>query len=106
MSTDEGLNKDEYMTILVQFPKDTFSNNNYLDKNFNYYLDMANNGAKSYTDDSSTGIFEKIIYFIEEYFLVLIIIVISIIGVLIPKSRITGNMRIKFRKEDKNYQKK
>lgn len=105
MSTDEALNKDEYMTILVQFPKDTFSNNNYLDKNFNYYLDMANNGAKSYTDDSSTGIFEKIIYFIEEYFLVLIIIVISIIGVLIPKSRITGNMRIKFRKEDKKLPK-
>ncbi len=42
------LDKDEYLTILVKFPKDTFNKTNPLENNFNYYKDMAENGAKKY----------------------------------------------------------
>lgn len=48
MSSDGELNSNEYMTILVKFPKNTFSTNNVLKQDFNYYLDMANEGAKKY----------------------------------------------------------
>lgn len=48
MSSDGELNSNEYMTILVKFPKNTFSTNNVLNQDFNYYLDMANEGAKKY----------------------------------------------------------
>lgn len=48
MSSDGVLESNEYMTLLVKFPQNTFSTQNVLDHDFNYYLNMANEGAKKY----------------------------------------------------------
>lgn len=45
MQSDGRLPKDDYMTILVKFPLDTFQLTNRLDYNFNHYYEMAEEGA-------------------------------------------------------------
>ncbi|MDD3453196.1 MAG: DUF2207 domain-containing protein [Bacilli bacterium] len=53
MSTDSPLDSDEYMTILVNFPINTFNiENNYIGNNFEYYSNMAEEGSTSYTEES------------------------------------------------------
>lgn len=51
------LGSSEYMTILVQFPDNTFNTNNYLNHDFNYYLDMAEEGSTKYTENKVSNIF-------------------------------------------------
>ena len=52
MTTDgKTLSKNEYMTILVKFPKDTFNKNNILNNNFNYYQKQAEKGADKYKEN-------------------------------------------------------
>ena len=58
MQSKNSLSKNEYMTILVQFPSGTFKSNNKLNKDFNYYYNMAENGAVHYSDED--GNFYKI----------------------------------------------
>ena len=48
MQSKNGLDADEYMTILVQFPKGTFNTANSLNNNFDYYYKMAEEGAVHY----------------------------------------------------------
>ena len=49
MSTDGALSSNEYMTILVKFPKNTFDTfNEKVDKNFSDYLKMAEEGSRKY----------------------------------------------------------
>ena len=61
MSTDGSLDSSEYMTILVKFPKGTFNtSNNKISQNFNYYYEMAEEGADHYKE----SIWEKILYFL------------------------------------------
>lgn len=60
MESPGDLSKDEYMTILVKFPPNTFKEVKYkLDNNFEYYLNLAKEGSKEYNDDS--GIISLII---------------------------------------------
>ena len=63
MDSEGKVYEDEYMTILVKFPKDTFTLTTTLDKTFDEYLNMANDGAKTYTESKPT-ILEKILNFI------------------------------------------
>lgn len=52
MSTNGSLDSSEYMTILVKFPKGTFNtSNNKISKNFDYYHDMAEEGAERYKEN-------------------------------------------------------
>ena len=53
--TSDGsrVNSDEYMTILVKFPKGTFQTSSVLSHDFNYYYDMAEDGAVNYNDKES-----------------------------------------------------
>ena len=44
-----SLSTNEYMTILVQFPSETFNCQNKINKNFDYYLNMANEGSTQYS---------------------------------------------------------
>ena len=99
MSSDGALDSDEYMTILVEFPKDTFTNNNTLDEDFSYYLDMAEEGATSYEETSSSSFFDFLIPFI--------IIFTTFSGVIIGKSSMsmTGSKKIKFGKTSKKIPK-
>jgi len=52
MQSDGRLATDEYMTILVKFPIGTFNTTNKLEDNFEYYYDMAEEGAEIYTESS------------------------------------------------------
>lgn len=99
MSSDGALDSDEYMTILVEFPKDTFTNNNTLDEDFGYYLDMAEEGATSYEETSSSSFFDFLIPFI--------IIFTTFSAVIIGKSSMsmTGSKKIKFGKTSKKIPK-
>ena len=99
MSSNGVLDSDEYMTILVEFPKDTFTNNNTLDEDFGYYLDMAEEGATSYEETSSSSFFDFLIPFI--------IIFTTFSGVIIGKSSMsmTGSKKIKFGKTSKKIPK-
>lgn len=53
MTSDGVLDSDEYLTILVKFPKGTFQLVNSLENSFDYYYDMAENGAVNYQDKKS-----------------------------------------------------
>lgn len=53
VSSEEALTSDEYITILVKFPKDTFNVSETLDKTFDEYLTMANEGAELYKSNDN-----------------------------------------------------
>ena len=48
MRTEKSLAKEEYITFLAKFPKETFNTSNVLNYDFNHYFEMAQKGAKSY----------------------------------------------------------
>lgn len=76
MQSAEALATNEYMTILVKFPTGTFNCSNILNDNFDYYFQMAEEGATKYVDDDSYGFID---FFIEECLPVLIFILFFII---------------------------
>lgn len=53
MQSDGKLDTDEYMTILAKFPKGTFNTSNVLNKDFNYYYEMAEKGSTDYSSSSA-----------------------------------------------------
>ncbi len=76
VNSDGRLDSDEYMTVLVKFPKDYFDNDNYYDANFEDYLEMAQEGATAYnkTKESIISIIFSIIsVFIPIFFVFLTI---------------------------------
>lgn len=84
MNSEGTLDSNEYMTILVNFPLNTFNTKNILNHNFDYYYQMAEEGATKYKKDSSSwfhniiGIFMTMTTFLV-YFIVGIVIYKSII---------------------------
>lgn len=99
MSSDGPLDSDEYMTILVKFPKDTFTSpGNHLDEDFNYYLNMAEEGSTSYEEDSSS-------FF--EFLMPFIIMIVAIFGTSIGSynKNMVGNKKIKHAKTIKKLPK-
>lgn len=48
MQSDGHLDINEYMTLLVKFPKGTFSTSNFINQNFEYYHNIAEKGAQRY----------------------------------------------------------
>lgn len=48
MRTEKSLAKNEYITFLAKFPKETFNTHNNLNHDFAYYFEMAQKGAKVY----------------------------------------------------------
>lgn len=54
MQSDGRLSTNEYMTILVKFPKGTFNTTNKLNRSFDYYYDMAEEGTTKYVDASDS----------------------------------------------------
>lgn len=59
MNSEGTLNSDEYMTILVKFPLNTFNTTNIIGNDFNYYHQMAEEGAEHYSD--KTSVFDVLI---------------------------------------------
>lgn len=66
-----SVDKDEYLTILVKFPKGTFQTNNILDNDFEFYYNMAEEGAINYNDNSNS-LGAKIISFLGAFFSIFI----------------------------------
>ena len=60
IDSNGSVSSEEYITLLVGFPKGLFNSSNILDNNFEYYYDMAMEGAINY-NDSSVGIISIII---------------------------------------------
>lgn len=80
MTTDGPISKDEYLTILVKFPSNTFNLNTTLNKNFSEYLNMANVGAEIYKNkENISEIFLGIVMSIVSFTLPIFIIVIALI---------------------------
>lgn len=53
MDSESTVYSSEYMTILVKFPSNSFNTSVTLNKTFDDYLDMANDGAKAYSSKNS-----------------------------------------------------
>ena len=53
MNSENVLRSDEYLTILVKFPKGTFETSSVLDGDFDTYYQMAEKGATHYNDKKS-----------------------------------------------------
>lgn len=61
MNSEGTLQSNEYMTILVKFDKGTFNTTNVISNNFDYYYDMAEEGAIKYKDKESSSFLDIII---------------------------------------------
>lgn len=76
--SNNDLDSDEYMTVLVKFPLGTFATSNILGNNFEHYKNMADEGATPYEEKSS---FLDIVFgFITAFFSFGIFIFIAIIS--------------------------
>lgn len=94
MDSDGRLDKNEYMTILVKFPKGTFQCTNELDNSFNYYYEMAQKGSTKYKGNVFTNILSIIIVLIKEFWFW---ILLSIIGIFNKKEKNKGYAKEKKR---------
>ena len=102
MQSDGRLDTDEYMTILVKFPKGTFNTSSNINHDFNYYYDMAEEGSTAY--NSSQTPFSRFLNFIFSIFSFLISFVPIIIILVI--AAISGKKNtINFGPEGKKFSK-
>lgn len=60
MTSEGAIGSSEYMTILVKFPANSFNTIATMNNNFNYYLDMANEGATPYKHKNNNRILSAI----------------------------------------------
>ena len=69
MHSDGNMTSDEYKVLLIKFPIGTFNTSVNLNNNFDYYLNMANDGAVKYEEKAPT-LWEKIVTFISTVFMI------------------------------------
>lgn len=55
--SNDNLDSDEYMTVLVKFDKGTFNTSNIIDKDFEHYYNMAEEGSTTYQGSSKNSNF-------------------------------------------------
>ena len=96
MQSDGVLDTNEYMTILVKFPRGTFNAINKINNNFNYYYYMAEKGAIKYQND--TKLDENGFNIVN--FLVILVNIIMIVGCFVTTSL---NNTFYFGKEGKKH---
>ncbi len=98
---EDPLDSDEYMTVLVKFPKGTFNTSSALDNDFNYYYEMAEDGAKTYSDKMTLG--KWILLIIGSIFALIInclpYIIFGIVFYNIFKNSSYGTKKLKFNKD-------
>ena len=63
MDSESTVTSSEYMTILVKFPENTFTLDTAVDKTFDEYLNMANEGATTYKVQKK-NFFQKLLSYI------------------------------------------
>ena len=94
---EDELQSDEYMTVLVKFPKGTFTTKSILENEFDYYLDMAEDGATTYEDKITFwDIIAMVFSMITSLIVPVIVIIVSIITAANTKGY--GTKRLKFSK--------
>ena len=76
MQSDGRLATDEYMTMLVKFPSNTFNTSNSLNHDFDYYYKMAEEGSTKYNEkpESILSKILSVIVFLFNFIPALIII--------------------------------
>lgn len=82
MDSDGKLGTSEYMTILAKFPPERFQTSNKLNRDFNSYFQMAQDGAKQYKESTWSEIRAIIIgtiSFIISIFPIVIIIILAML---------------------------
>ena len=113
MNHFDGLDTQEYMTILVKFPKDTFNTTTKINKDFNYYYEMAEDGAEHYINNNTQDPKENIIIKIFKIIAAVIICIVVFFPILLPiflplimvlitikKNHSYGSKKIKFNNKD------
>lgn len=83
MQSDGNLDTNEYMTMLVQFPSNSFYTSNSLNHDFNYYLNMAEEGSTKYNEKSigiGTIIIGILAMLMNLFTIILIIVIILLAG--------------------------
>ena len=104
MTSDGVLSSDEYLTILVKFPKGTFNTSSVLDNNFNHYFEMAKKGAINYSDkksffDKFSGIIFGIIGFLFSIVPMIIVFLLALFSVRMNQNVKFGSAGNKVRKD-------
>lgn len=86
MNSEGTLSRNDYMTMLVKFPSNSFViTNNNIDHDFNYYLDMANSGSLSHQKGNSN--------FIPIIFLIIFLAITAFFSILIGKKSSEGSLK-------------
>ena len=103
MTSDGPLYSDEYLTILVKFEKGTFRTSNNIGNNFDYYYNMAEDGATNYIDDNNynrkESFFDKIFPIIMNLIFIVPIIMASVCAAKKSKKYDFGQTGNKVRKD-------
>lgn len=93
---EDALDSDEYMTVLVKFPKNTFNTSSILDNDFDYYYEMAEDGATTYSDKTTIwDVIKTILLVLVNLIPYIIVILIIIFGV---NTSEYGTKKLKFNK--------
>ncbi len=105
MNSEGTLNSDEYMTILVKFPLNTFNTTNIISNDFNYYYQMAEEGATHYKDNNSVfGLFAGIMTFVINVLIYGIVGLFTYKAIRKAKDKV-GNYNLEFRPTGKKIPK-
>lgn len=83
MQSDGRLATDEYMTILVKFPSGTFNTTNTLNYDFNYYYEMAEEGAENYNDESDGSVISGILGILFSILMLILTFIINVLPIII-----------------------
>lgn len=104
-----SVSSDEYLTILARFPKGAFQTSNVLDNNFDYYYEMAEDGAINYNDNSNS-FGSKLLAFLGRFLAIFInilvwgfIIVVAIVTTSKNKKVSFGAIGNKVRRDVSNF---
>ena len=75
----QTLSKNEYMTILVKFPKDTFNKTNETYHDFDYYFKQAEEGAVKYKESKVKDVIYMIIGMLFSFGPVILMVILTTI---------------------------
>ena len=82
MTSDGRISSSEYLTLLAKFPAGTFETTSKLDNDFEYYHNLASEGAEVYKEEKEkTTFWDYLFIFISVFFQFFVWIIIAMIGI-------------------------
>ena len=98
MNSEGFINSDEYIVLLAKFNKDTFNSTYVVDKDFDYYLQLAKKGATSSINSNPiVKVLKSVFSFLFGNIMIIIITIVIIIASLKAKNKI-GSYKYDFGK--------